>query len=166
MSVQTGANAAFYIATTAGAVPANQAAYEALTWVEVEQIETMPTFGDTTTEVTFQGLSDGRVQKLKGTRDAGSSDLGFAFLDTIGSGSPQTGQYLLLAASEDDTTNNYAFKVVYSDQTTGSPYGTGSTRYFAGLVGGFSEGGFGANDVVMITAPIRVNSPVIRVART
>lgn len=165
MSVQTGANGTFSIAVENGTVPANQAAYEALTWVEVEQLETMPEFGDETAEVTFLGLSDGRVQKLKGARDAGNSDCTFAY-NEVADGSPITGQYLLLQASEDDTTNNYRFKCTYNDASTGSPLGTDTTRYFSGLVGSFREGGFGTNDVIMVSSSIRVNSPIIRVART
>jgi len=166
MGLQTGANGKVYIATTYGAVPANQGAYEALTWLEITQLENLPEFGDATEEVTFQDLSQGRVTKLKGTRDSGTSDIAFAYDETLYGGSPLTGQYQLFVGSEDDTTNNYYFKVTYNDASTGSPLGTDTTRYFAALVGSFREGGFGANDVVMATCNIRLNSSVIRVART
>lgn len=166
MGLQTGSNDKMYIATVAGTVPANAAAYAALTWLEIEQMENLPEFGDETTEVTFQDLSSGRVSKLKGTRDAGSSDVSFAYDETAYAGSPMTGQYQMLVASEDDSTNNYRFKVAYNDASTGSPLGDDSTRYFSGLVGTFREGGHGANDVKMVRCNIRINSPVVRVART
>ena len=166
MGLQTGANGKLYIATTYGTVPANKSAYEALTWLEITQLENLPEFGDSTEEVTFQDLSSGRVSKLKGTRDAGTSDVSFAYDETLYDGSPLRGQYLMFVASEDDTTNNYRFKVTYNDASTGSPLGTNTTRYFSGLVGSFREGGFGANDVVMVTCNVRLNSDIIRVART
>jgi hypothetical protein len=166
MGLQTAANGKVYIASTFGAVPANQAAYEALTWLEITQLENLPEFGDNTEEVTFQDLSQGRVSKLKGTRDAGTSDLMFAYDETLYEGSPLTGQYQMLAGSEDDTTNNYYFKLTYNDASTGSPLGTDTTRYFSALVGSFREGGQGANDVVMVSCNLRLNSSVIRVART
>lgn len=165
MSVQTGANSKIYIATTWGAAPANQGAYEALTWVEIEQTESIGEFGDSTAEVNFTGLGDARVQKLKGSSNAGTISLAMAFNEVAGE-SPLTGQGHLLLASENTTVDNYAFKVTYDDGTTDSPLGDGSTRYFAGQVGGFTEGVPGADNVLMVSSDIRINTAIIRVART
>lgn len=165
MSVQAGANSKIYIAVENGSVPANQTAYEALTWVEIEQTESIGEFGDSTAAVTFTGLGDARVQKLKGSSDAGTLSIVMAF-NELADGSPQTGQYLLLQASEDTTPNNYAFKVTYDDASTGSPLGTDTTRYFAGQVGTFVEGVSGADDIIRVSSEIRINSAIVRVART
>lgn len=165
MSVQAGANSKIYIAVENGTVPANQTAYEALTWVEIEQTESIGEFGDSTAAVTFTGLGDARVQKLKGSSDAGTLSIVMAF-NELADGSPQTGQYLLLQASEDTTPNNYAFKVTYDDASTGSPLGTDTTRYFAGQVGTFVEGVSGADDIIRVSSEIRINSAIVRVART
>jgi hypothetical protein len=165
MAIQTGANATFYIATTSGAVPANQAAYEALTWVECEQTDALGTLGDTTADVNFTGLSDGRVQKLKGSSDAGTLDLSMAFnQDSLGS--PLTGQGYLLVASNDTSSDNYFFKRVLGDATTGSPLGTGTTEYCSGLVGSFTIAVDSADSIVMLNSQIRVNSAIIRVSYT
>lgn len=165
MPIQTGANAKFYIATTSGAVPANQAAYEALTWVECEQTDALGTLGDSTAEVTFTGLGDARVQKLKGSSDAGTLDMSMAFNEDA-FGSPLTGQGHLLAAANDTSSDNYRFKRVLGDASTGSPLGSGTTEYCSGLVGTFTVSVDGADSVVMLNSQVRVNSEVIRVAAT
>ena len=165
MPIQTGANAKFYIATTSGAVPANQAAYEALTWVECEQTDALGALGDTTADVTFTGLGDARVQKLKGSSDAGTLDLSMGFNEDA-FGSPLTGQGHLLVASNDTSSNNYYFKRVLGDGSTGSPLGTGTTEYCSGLVGSFTVSVDGADSIVMLNSQIRVNSAIIRVVAT
>ena len=165
MAIQTGANAKFYIATTSGAVPANQGAYEALTWVECEQTDALGALGDTTAEVTFTGLGDARVQKLKGSSDAGTLDLSMAY-NQDAFGSPLTGQGHLLVASNDTSSDNYYFKRVLGDGSTGSPLGTGTTEYCAGMVGSFTITVDGADSIVMLNSQVRVNSPIIRVGAT
>lgn len=165
MPVQTGANAKFYIATTSGAVPADQAAYEALTWVLCEQTEALGTLGDTTAEVTFIGLDDARVQKLKGSSDAGNLDVTMGFNQDF-LASPLTGQGYLLLASEDTSSDNYFFRRVLGDASTGSPLGTGTTEYCAGQVGTFQIAVDSADSIVMLTTQVRVNSAIIRVAAT
>lgn len=165
MPIQTGANAKFYIATTSGAVPDDQSAYEALTWVECEQTDALGTLGDTTADVTFIGLGDARVQKLKGSSDAGTLDLSMAYNQNA-FGSPLTGQGHLLVAASDTSSDNYHFKRVLGDASTGSPLGTGTTEYCSGLVGSFTISVDGADSIVMLNSQVRVNSPIIRVAAT
>jgi len=153
MAIQTGAGKKLYIATVAGTVPATSGAYIALTWRECEQTEALGDLGDTSAEVTFTGLGDGRVQKLKGAKDAGTLNVTMALNDEILSASPSGGQELLLLASADTSTNNYRFKRVL----------TGVTEYFSGKVGSFVIGVSGANNVVMANSEIRVNSDIIYV---
>lgn len=164
MTVATGSGSKIYIATATTAV-ANQAAYEALTFVEVEDTESIGEFGDTTNPVTFIGLGDSRVQKKKGSQDAGTLTVSMAFNELL-SGSPLTGQGRLLAASEDTTSTDYHFKVEYNDASTGSPLGTNTTRYFSGQVGTFVEGVPGADEILRVSSEIRINTAIIRVART
>ena len=165
MAIQTGANAKFYIATTSGTVPADQAAYEALTWVEAEQTDALGALGDTTAEVTFTGLGDARVQKLKGSSDAGTLDISMAF-NQDAFGSPLTGQGWLLVAADDTSSDNYFFKRVLGDGSTGSPLGTGTTEYCSGQVGSFTISVDGADSIVMLNSQVRVNSSIIRVVAT
>lgn len=163
MSIQTGANAKFYIATVSGDVPADQTAYEALTWVECEQTDALGALGDTTAEVTFTGLGDARVQKLKGSSDAGTLDLSMAY-NQVAFGSPLTGQGHLLVAADDTSSDNYRFKRVLGDGSTGSPLGEGTTEYCSGMVGSFTITVDGADSIVMLNSQVRVNSSIIRVA--
>jgi hypothetical protein len=163
MALQTGANKKLYIAITTGE-PANQAAYEAITnWTEIEDTESIGEFGDESADVTFLGLGDGRVQHLKGSRDAGTQAVTFAFKDDA-YGSPLGGQGLMLAAAEDTTNTVYNFKVSYEDSTS-SPLGH-STRYFGGFVGTFREAVTGADNVLMVTSDVRINTPIVRVNKT
>jgi len=166
MSVATGASSKIYIATVAGTTnPANQAAYEALTWVEIEQTESIGEFGDSQAAVTFTGLGDARVQKLKGSSDAGTLSVTMAY-NELADGSPTTGQYLLAVANANTTPSNYRFKITFNDASTGSPLGDPTTHYFAGQVGTFVLGVPGADDIIRVSSEIRINSSIIRVYRT
>lgn len=152
MTIQAGAGAKLYIATAKGAVLTTSGAYSALTYRECEQTESIGALGDTTAEVTFTGLGDSRVQKLKGSSDAGNLDVTMAFNADAFTDSPSTGQDLLLIASEDTTTDNFRFK-----RTIGTV-----TEYFSGKVGTWVVDVSGADNIVMLTSQIRVNSAIIR----
>jgi len=151
-TIQAGAGAKLYIATAKGAVLTTAGAYAALTYRECEQTEAIGALGDTTAEVNFTGLGDARVQKLKGSSDAGNLDVSMAFNDALFTESPSTGQELLLTASEDTTTDNFRFK-----RTIGAV-----TEYFSGKVGTWVVDVSGADNIVMLTSQIRVNSAIIR----
>lgn len=153
MPIQSGAGAKLYIATAAGTVPSTSGAYAALTYRECEQTEAIGALGDSTAEVTFTGLGDARTQKLKGSSDAGNLDVTMAFNSEALTASPTTGQGLLLAASNDTSSDNYRFKRTLD----------GVTEYFSGMVGSFVIDVSGANNIVMLTSQIRVNSAIIRV---
>lgn len=163
MSVQTGAGVKVYIGTTAA--HSNQSEYEADTYTEIEQVESIGTFGDNAAEVTFTGLGDARVQKKKGSRDAGNITISGALDTTAIDGSPLGGQGFLLAASEDTSSSDYNFKVVYNDSGLGdaSPE-AGTTRYFSGQVATFQESIEGADNVLMFSSEVRINTGFIRVA--
>ena len=166
MSIATGASSKIFIATTSGTTnPVDAAAYAALTWVEVEQTESIGEFGDSQAAVTFTGLGDARVQKLKGSSDAGTLSVTMAY-NELADGSPTTGQYLLAVANADTTPANYRFKITFNDGSTGSPLGTDTTHYFAGQVGTFVLGVPGADDIIRVSSEIRINSAIIRVYRT
>jgi len=147
MGIQTGANVAVSIGTTTPM--ADAAAYALDTWVAVGGVESIGSFGDSSAEVTFTGLTDARVQKLKGARDAGTLSIAMAFIGG------DTGQDALATAEADDTSANYNFKVEYSD---------GEVRYFAGQVASVVEEVSGANSVLMLNCEVRINTPIVKVA--
>jgi hypothetical protein len=147
MGIQTGANVTLHIGTTTAM--ADAAAYALDTWVEVGGVESIGSFGDSSAEVTFVGLGDARVQKLKGARDAGNLSVTMAFIGG------DAGQEDLVDAEADNTSSNYNFKVTYSD---------GEVRYFSGQVASVVEEVSGANSVLMLTSEIRINTTVFKVA--
>ena len=164
MAIQTGAGAKIYI-SDATSTAANQGAFEALTWVEVEQTESIGEFGDASTAVQFIGLGDSRVQKLKGSLDAGTLNVTMGFNETS-DGSPVTGQYQLLVAADNTTSDNYGFKIELNDATTGSPLGTPTTFFFNGQVGTLVKSVPGADEILRLNSEVRINSAIITVYRT
>lgn len=114
-----GTNAIDYT-TDAGAI----AAFEALTWVEIKEVEDGGEFGDESADVTFQSLGDGRVRHLKGARDAGTIAL------VVGDDPLDAGQLAVRAAEK--TKFQYNFKVEYEDAP--SALYENSVDYFRGLV--------------------------------
>lgn len=132
--------------------PADAAAYQALTYIAIGEIESIGSFGDTSNEVTFASLSDGRMRRMKGTRDAGTLDL------VMGIDYGDTGQAALLAAEKTDY--NYAFKVVFNDAPDG---GTPSERYFIAQVGSASEQVDSADSILKLNSSLWINSEITRV---
>ena len=164
MAVATGAGCKIYI-SSATSTASNQGEFEALTWIELEQTESIGEFGDTTTPVTFIGLGDARVQKIKGSLDAGTLSVVSAFNEAA-DGSPITGQFQMLQAANDTTSSNYGFKIALNDATTGSPLGTDTTFYFNGQVGTFVRSVPGADEILRVTSEVRINSAITTVYRT
>lgn len=147
MGIQTGANVAISIGSTTPMADAT--AYGGETWTAIGGVESIGSFGDSSAEVSFTGLTDARVQKLKGARDAGTLSISMAFIGG------DAGQDALSTAEADDTSANYNFKVEYSD---------GEIRYFAGQVASVVEQVSGANSVLMLSCDVRINTPIIKVA--
>jgi hypothetical protein len=127
--------------------------FNAVEWTEIKGLESIGTFGDTAQAVTFDDLSVGRTQTVKGTRNAGTMDLvaGIDYADA--------GQLALRAAEA--TKDNYAIKVVFNDAPVG---GTPSARYFVGLVMSAAEALDAANNVMKLNGSIAINSNIVRVS--
>jgi len=159
MAIQSGAGSKIYIADET-TEQTTVAGYDGLTWTEIEQTEAIGEFGDTTATVEFTGLGDARVQKLKGSSDAGTLSIVMGFKKDA-FGSPLGGQGKLLSAADDTTDTNYNFKIEFSDQGSGSPQNP-STRYFRGQVGTFVEGVPGADEIIRVNSEVRINSTILR----
>lgn len=123
-------------------------------WVEISWLENIGSFGDESTEITFDAIGEGRTQKLKGTRNAGNMEL-VAGVDTS-----NAGQSALLAA--ESTPLDYAFRVDFNDMPAGgvSP----SKRYFIAKVMTAREQLDGANNVVKLNGTLGINSNIVKVA--
>lgn len=153
MALQSGAGVKLAIGTTAAAT--NQTQYEADTYTNISKVENIGEIGDAFNLITFISLEDARVNKLKGSADAGDVNPNFAF-DT-----EDAGQAALITAGENTTSTPYNLRLQYNDGTT-----TPTTRYCKVLVGGTREVIGGADDVLMLTAPLYITSAILKVAAT
>ena len=102
---------------------------------------------------TYVEVSDGRMQKLKGVRDAGDMAL------VVGMDDGDSGQDAMIAAEAD--TLDYNFKVVLNDkQTIG---GTPSEHYFRGKVMSKRTAVGTANNVVRRNFQVAINSEILSI---
>lgn len=161
MAINKTAGARFYIGPTL--VPATVKAmddaaaktyFEAIIegdWTEVEEIESFGDLGDMSQPINFTAVKDGRVNKLKGPRDAGTMQI------VVGVDELDAGQVALVAAEK--TNFNYAFKIVYDDARTEAYSPT--TDYFGGLVMSRAKHIGGASDVTKRTFEVAVNTQIV-----
>lgn len=126
--------------------------FDGQSWVEVGFIETIGSFGDEASTITFDAVGQGRTYKLKGNRNAG--DLQVVCAINYG----DQGQATLRGA--ETTPNNYAFRVRFNDMPAGGS--TPSMRYFIGLVMTAREQLDGANNVMKLNVTIGINSNIVR----
>lgn len=156
MGVNSTLGVTFAIGTTAA--HNNQAAYEADTFALVGEIENVGDFGDAFNPVNFTALADGRVRKFKGTRDAGTVSL------TIGMDVANAGQDALTAALEDTGSDDYNFKVVFTDgDADASPVVVATVVYFSGKVMSRRYQTGGADNIVRVIVDVAINTGIIEV---
>lgn len=154
MTINTASGAKLYIGTTTDAQNLSQFLTD--TYVEVGEVEDLGEFGDQSEEVTFASLSDGRLRKLKGIRDAGTIAV------VCGADASDVGQDAMVSAEASSL--DYNFKVVLNDQVTIG--GTGSEHYFRAKVMSKRLGVGTANNVVRRTFNVGINSEIIEVPAT
>lgn len=129
--------------------------FSAVSWIEIGWAESIGEFGDESSEITFDAIGEGRTQKLKGIRNAGTMACRF------GISSDDIGQIALRGAEQ--TVDDYAFRVDFNDTgLVGQP----SKRYFIAKVMTARETLDTANNVVRLNASLGVNSNVVQVAAT
>lgn len=158
MTITTATGARYFIGGTT-AIPyasgdaAAIAAFEALTWVEIKEVEDGGEIGDESADVTFQSLSDGRVRHLKGARDAGTLAL------VVGDDPLDAGQQALREAEK--TKFQYNIKIEYED----APDATfsNSVDYFRGLVMSARKQVGAGDNVLRRTFNIGINTEILTV---
>jgi hypothetical protein len=94
-------------AITVSGADLTAASFSAITWTEIGETENLGQLGDTSAEITFDGIGSNRTRRLKGTRNAGAMEV------VCGFDSQDAGQLALIAAEK--TIFDYAFKLVYPD---------------------------------------------------
>lgn len=124
MSIFAASGAKLYIGSQNNETDIVLADMQADSYVEVGELEDMGEFGDTSEDITFTSLNDGRVRHIKGPRDAGTMPA------TSGMDMTDAGQAAMDAAEAQP--HSYNFKVVLDNATTLA--GTGSEHYFTGKV--------------------------------
>lgn len=154
MGISTGAGVQVFIGTTDPAENLSQFLTD--TYTEVGEVEDLGEFGDAAEEVTFASLADGRLQKLKGVRDAGTIAL------ICGQDDGDVGQDALIVAEAD--TLDFNFKIILNDKLTSG--GTPSEHYFRAKVMSKRTGVGTVNNVVRKTFNLGINSEVLSIDAT
>lgn len=135
---------------------ANQAQFEADSYVEIGSVEDLGEYGDQNEVVKFTSIADARTQKLKGTADAGDLAL------VVGADADNEGQAALAAAQA--VKHAYNFRVTYDDAITLN--GTGSVEYFRGLVMSKRRQSGTANNVLRRQFMIAITTAIVEVPAT
>lgn len=153
------AGAKFYIgdAMEASTSDLTDGDFSGISWTEVDGWETMGEIGDEAEIITTNLINRGRVNKQKGTRDAGDMENTFADLPS------DTGQIAMKDAFA-TTQQNYAFRIVFDDAATVG--GTGSEAKFVGIVSSQRQQGGSANTTRMRAFTVAINSNIVIVEAT
>lgn len=148
------------IASTTGAKiyigPINSTAesetdYSALSYTEIQEVESIGEFGDQASTIEFTSLGDARVRKRKGVRNAGD-------LNVVCANDPlDPGQIAAIAAQE--TENTYAFKIVLADAADAND--TDSVFYFRALVASARLSIGAANEMIKRNFAMLIDSAVL-----
>lgn len=130
--------------------------FEADSYIEISEVEDGGQLGDESASITFTGLKDGRVKKLKGPRDAGTLAL------VCGALPNDPGQDAAVAAQL--TKFDYNFRITLNDALELG--GTGTVLYFFAQVMGDRRNIGNVSNVVKRTFNLGVNSAIFEVAAT
>lgn len=153
MAIITASGTKFYIGSQVTDAVDTAGEFASQTWTEIKNVETFGEFGDESSAVTFSSVGDGRVQKAKGARDAGSLAV------TVGLVPDDAGQLAIIAA--EGTNKNYAFKMELPDAPTDQF--TNTVNYFRGLVMSKRLNVGGNDNVLRRTFNIGINSQIYEV---
>jgi hypothetical protein len=155
--VFTGLDVRVFISTTAVTSATDTTGeFAALTWTEIELVESLDPYGDTAGIVNFNALKDGRVRKGKGARNAGDPTL------TVGYDYSDPGQAALRAAQ--GTASKYGFKVQLPNKLATA--GADQIDYFRAMVMSDPKNVGNTETVVRQTFQLAIDSPIYTTAPT
>lgn len=153
MAIKTSAGTKFFIGTTASASTLTE--YRADVYEAVGEIESFGAFGDTAEEIKFTSLSDSRVQKVAGVRDAGEVEL------VMGYDPDDAGQSDLIAAFDANNGAPFNFKVELNDALTSGAGPHHGTEFFWKGVVMSKEFEAGSNkDVVKLKVKVAITTAI------
>jgi hypothetical protein len=139
------------------AEPADAAAYAALSFTEIGDVQSIGEYGDEARILTADTLQDNRTFKAKGTRDAGTVPL--ICLDRP----DDTGQQALNTA-EAANAGMYAFKVTLPNKLSSG--GTDQIDYFCALVSSKRLNVGDTNNIVKRGWNLAINTKITTTAAT
>lgn len=146
MSSSTAAGTSWAVSIAAPATQ-TQAGYEALTYVEVNNVEKLGPIGATTVKVEFTPLK-GPKQKHKGSTDYGS------LAPSLAHDEEDAGQAILRTLGDPDNIVLASHRVIYPN---------GDKRYFQGRVFGYPENVDGADTIIMANPTIEIDTKIVKV---
>lgn len=154
MTIKTGQGSSFAIGTTAAATVL--ADFQADTYTAVGKVETVGEFGDEREIVRFLDLSSGRVEKARGSADAGDQTVVFA--DNTG----DAGQLALEAAYDatSQATDEFNFRVRFNDSLGVNA----TTFYYRGRITTLKVQEITNNGTIMRRVVVAINSKPIKQA--
>jgi hypothetical protein len=157
MSITTSSQTKIAIGTQANATDA--ASFGADTYTVIGEVESFGAFGDTSEEIKFTSLGDGRTQKLAGVKDAGDFEI------VMGYDAADAGQAALKAAFDGNTGAPFSFRVELNNAlTTGAGPHHGEYLYFNGVVLSYAFDPGNSKEVIKLKAKVSVTSAVVEVA--
>lgn len=153
MAIKTSAGTKFYIGTTASASTLTE--YRADVYEAVGEIESFGAFGDTAETISFTSLSDSRVQKVAGVRDAGEVEI------VMGYDPDDAGQSDLIAAFDANNGAPFNFKIELNDALTAGAGPHHGTEFFWKGVVMSKEFEAGSNkDVVKLKVKVAITTAI------
>ena len=152
MADQLNLDGTLYVCATVQNADLNQAAFKALTWVEIGKIVTLPQVGFEANIVTQNYVNTDFSADAKGFINGTASEI------MVGRDPTDAGQVILRTAA--NTRYRYAFKRVYADDVAGF---TATTTYFRALVSSQLDAGGGGEEFDNETFGIKVTAqkPII-----
>lgn len=154
MTINSAGGSKCYLGTTASAL--TLAEFLADTYQEIGEVEDLGEFGDESAEITFTALTDARVRKLKGPKNAGTIAV------VCGDDPLDSGQDAMVAAEASNL--DFNFKVELNDPISLS--GTPSVHYFRGKIMSKRLNVGNASNVVKRTFNVGINSAIVEVNPT
>lgn len=145
MADQLNLDGTLYVCATAQNTTLTEAQYEALTWVEIGKIVTMPQVGFEANVVTQNYVNTDFSEDAKGFKNGTASEV------VVGRDPSDAGQDILRTAA--GSRNRYAFKREYADATSTM---TATFKYFRALVTSQLDAGGGGEEFDNETFGIKI----------
>lgn len=151
MTINTTAKSRVFIGSTSNNDIALLDDFEAVTWVEIKEVENLGEAGPEASVQTFLSLADGYVRKLKGSIDSGTIEL------IVGRDPVDPGQNKAREAVAD--WNKYPIKVVLNDKPT--PTGTDTVFYFRAVVASARNDLGDADNITRTTISLAIDGQIL-----